>query len=90
VRALEAHWPKAEGKKWQPEEIEHLRKADGKFSDGLRKVVWDDCPDCPGTNWSKPIYGRALADNCDLANIPTEIKTLFQLARGIAGTPEAT
>jgi putative ATP-dependent endonuclease of OLD family len=85
VKALEARWPKAEGAPWQADEIVQLRKGDGKFSDALRKVVWEKCPDCPGMNWTKPIYGRALADSCDLGNIPAEIQTLFTLAREIVG-----
>jgi putative ATP-dependent endonuclease of the OLD family len=83
VRSLQARWPKKEGA-WISEDISPLRENDVKFSAALKKLVWDNAEE-DSEKWSKPIFGKALAQNCHLDEIPDEISELFELARSISG-----
>lgn len=82
-RTLQLHWPKSDGNEWSTDEISALR-SQGKFSELLRKTVWGNTPQ-DGNPWSKPIFGRALAESCEIHEIPEAIIDLFTIARKITG-----
>jgi putative ATP-dependent endonuclease of OLD family len=82
VRALETKWPKANGSKWENEEIEGLRSKP-KFSKALDTLVRELTPE-DGEPWTKPIFGRFLAETCDKSEIPEKIVDLFNLANKIS------
>lgn len=80
---LNNYWSKSDGV-WTAEEIGQLRLKDKKFSDEIKRVVWESCPQ-EGEDWSKPIFGQKLGEICSKDEIPDDIKSLFDLARQIAG-----
>jgi putative ATP-dependent endonuclease of OLD family len=82
VRALETKWSKADGGKWKDEEIEALRVMP-KFSRALDAQVRKLTPE-EGEQWTKPIFGRVLAETCDKSEIPERIVDLFNLANLIS------
>jgi len=80
---LQAIWPRTDGQHWTAKDIAALR-SEAKFSKALRHCVYEHTgPEPP--NWSKPEFGRQLAQRCSDSEIPTEIRELFELAREIAG-----
>jgi hypothetical protein len=87
IRSLQAGWPKKEGE-WIPADITPLRENDGKFSAALKKLVWENTEE-DSEKWSKPIFGKALARNCNIDEIPDEISDLFKRARKISGVSES-
>lgn len=83
---LEAYWPKADGN-WEADEIAAIR-SDGKFSDGIGKLVWEGCGQA-GERWTKPIFGQKIAELCEQSNVPQQVSDLFLLARQVAGIEDA-
>ncbi|MBK9093476.1 MAG: AAA family ATPase [Anaerolineae bacterium] len=81
ARCLDGHWPKAAGN-WQSSDIAAIR-GQGKFSDAIGKAVWENRRE-PFAGWSKPEFGRKLAETCTCAEIPEPIADLFALMRQIA------
>ena len=79
---LETHWPKVEGC-WEAREIEELR-GERKFSVAISGRVWNYC-DETADRWSKPIFGKKIAEYCPADQIPMPILQLFELARRTAG-----
>jgi putative ATP-dependent endonuclease of the OLD family len=85
VCALRSKWTRKDGLPWDEEEIEKLR-SEKKFSDALKKYVRDVQSDTLSeSNWTKPSFGKALADTIQKDEIPTEVTKLFTLARKIVG-----
>lgn len=81
--ALNLYWPKKDETAWIPKEIEKLRDSK-KFSEDIKHIVWDfSKPD--SNKWSKPEFGKALAEICPLDQIPVGITELFRLAQSIVG-----
>lgn len=78
---LQTSFPKREDC-WCEDDIAPLRE-DGKFSKNLKKKVWE-CSEIDTRNWRKPDFGKLLAQQCDLDDIPDEISLLFEKAREIA------
>jgi len=83
ARALQTKWPRNDGTEWRPDQIEVLRRED-KFSNRLRKLVYEHAAESSNC-WSKPEFGRVLAETCELEEVPEEISQLFMLARKITG-----
>lgn len=83
---LEAYWPKADGN-WEADEIAAIR-SDGKFSDGIGKLVWEGCGQA-GERWTKPIFGQRIAEICEPTKVPRPVSDLFLLARQVAGIEDA-
>jgi len=83
ARCLQAGWPKSEGR-WIPDDIASLREQDKKFSETLRKLVWEHTTE-DEPKWSKPIFGKELAQCCNSDEIPQAIRKLFGTARAVAG-----
>jgi hypothetical protein len=81
VRALQSNWPRTDGLDWRQDEIEQLRES-VKYSDALQRVVYEQTPE-DGAKWTKPIFGRVLAETCEIEEIPEEITRLFNLAQEI-------
>lgn len=82
-RCLQARWPKSEGS-WTPDDIAPLREEDKKFSEALRKLVWEHTTE-DEPKWSKPVFGKELAQCCNGDEIPQAIHNLFKTARAVAG-----
>lgn len=82
IACLQQHWPKRDDAVWSVDEIRQLRNS-GKFSDGIKKLVWDCC-DERGPDWSKPIFGQKLAEQCQKDYIPACVVGLFALAQSVA------
>jgi len=82
-RCLQVRWPKSEGN-WTPDDIAPLREQDKKFSEALRKLVWEHTTE-DEPKWSKPVFGKELAQCCNADEIPQAVRDLFQSAREIAG-----
>ncbi len=81
--ALNLYWPKNDGNAWIPKEIEELRGSK-KFSEEVQRIVWNlSKPD--SNKWTKPEFGKAIAEICPLDQIPTGISELFVLAQSIVG-----
>ncbi|MCD4751964.1 MAG: AAA family ATPase [Anaerolineaceae bacterium] len=83
VKVYNDKWPKKNGNWVEIDFPEH--DPPKKYSDGLKKIVWDNC-DHDGNKWSKPELGTALGKFCEQNDIPTEIKDLFTRARKIANS----
>ena len=83
-RCLQAEWPKSEGE-WIPDNIVPLREKNKKFSKALQDLVWQNTTeDMP--KWSKPIFGKELAQCCNDGEVPQAIQYLFEIARAVAGS----
>jgi putative ATP-dependent endonuclease of OLD family len=82
VECLNQHWPKADGT-WEEAEIQSLR-GEKKFSDALRRKVYESAHPEIGSHWSKPEFGKTLAEMCSVENIPLDLKSFFDKARQIA------
>lgn len=82
ANCLNHHWPKANGL-WQDEEIDPLRR-ERKFSDALRRVVYGNQNPDSGSNWSKPEFGKILAESIDQSGIPQSILDFFEKMRSVA------
>ena len=83
ARCLQAQWPKSEGT-WMPDDITPLRQQDKKFSESLKKLVWEHTTEDEPA-WSKPIFGKKMATCCNDNEIPQAIHDLFEIAREVAG-----
>ena len=80
-RCLQTEWPKSE-EEWMPDDIAPLRE-EKKFSKALQHLVWKNTtPDMP--KWSKPIFGKELAQCCNDGEVPQAIQNLFEIARAVA------
>jgi len=79
--ALNNDWPKKDGNPWLPEDINSIR-ASAKFSDALKSLVWNQAKE-DSNRWSKPDFGKALAEICTPENIPQDILSLFSKAQEI-------
>jgi predicted ATP-dependent endonuclease of OLD family len=81
ARCLQERWPKSKGE-WNPDDIASLRE-ESKFPRALRKAIWENTTeDLP--RWSKPVFGRALAQCCCQDEIPEDVLGLFEIARAVA------
>ncbi len=83
AQCLELNWPR-EDRAWHASDIAAARDS-AKMSQALESLVWNCCPP-DGAKWSKPLFGRHLAQCCDEERIPQTIRDLFERARRIAGT----
>jgi hypothetical protein len=80
VNCLNLKWGKNEGN-WRESDVQHVRESK-KFSDALKKAVYENCQN--GEKWDKPFFGKTLAENCSIEQIPQAIKDLFTHALKIA------
>ncbi len=80
VKCLNLRWRKNEGD-WNEVEIRNLRESK-KFSDAIKQAVHENSH--YGDKWDKPYFGKALAENCNIEQIPQVIKDLFIQAQEIA------
>lgn len=81
--ALNTNWPRKDGADWDPKIISNLREKK-KFSEEIRHIVWEFSE--PGCNkWTKPEFGKALAEICPLNQVPVGITELYSLAQCIVG-----
>jgi putative ATP-dependent endonuclease of OLD family len=83
AQCLQRRWPRLD-RAWQPSDIAGLR-ASSKMSESLASQIWQYCS-AEGERWSKPVFGKHLAECCDDQRIPQEIRILFEQARKIAET----
>lgn len=79
VRCLNLRWRKDEGE-WSKVEIQSLRESK-KFSEAIKNAVRKNSPN--GDKWDKPYFGKVLAENCEIEQIPQAIKNLFIQAQRI-------
>lgn len=82
ANCLNHYWPKVNGL-WQDEEIDTLRR-ERKFSDALKRVIYDNQNPDIGSNWSKPEFGKILAESIEQSDIPQPILDFFEKIRSIA------
>ncbi len=83
AEALNRYWKKNDGEDWIPDDIQVIRNSK-KFSEDIRRIVWEQTgPE--GNKWTKPEFGKSLAEVCPVEGIPNEISSVFTLARQIAG-----
>lgn len=80
---LSTYWPKRDGCSWYAAEIKALRSGT-KFSDGIKGLVWKCC-DEDTSKWSKPDFGRKLAEKGEVVDVPEVVTRVFELARRVAG-----
>ena len=77
-----------QGKKdgeWLLKDVSALRGDGKKFSDELKKMIYDNCDDSV-RKVSKPELGKHLGEGCESdEHIPEIIKKLFESARTVAG-----
>jgi putative ATP-dependent endonuclease of the OLD family len=85
AQALQECWPRENGNKWEPIDIEPLREQNSKFSDALKQdLVYEHAVrECRST-WTKPKFGKVLARTCTKDQIPDAIRYLFEIARHIS------
>ena len=83
ARALNINWRKTNGTSWKGDDISAIRN-EGKFSEKLKSLVWANT-NPEGPQWTKPIFGRVLAETCTPEEIPKEICNIFKLARILSG-----
>lgn len=83
VKALTAGWPKVDGE-WIVEDIRAVRSG-GKFSDAIRKLVHESNVQENTMNWSKPEFGKVLANECPVDQLPGSIIEFFKIVRAVAG-----
>ena len=81
VECLQKTWPKKNGN-WKDEDIQSIR-IEAKFSNALGKLVFDDAI-IDGNRWSKPEFGKKIAEICPKEQIPKTIMAFFDKARQIA------
>lgn len=81
VKAFNRRWPKPEGE-WVEADIP-VYNPNKKYSKLLSSVVHNTCNET-GERWSKPDLGIELGRVCSIADIPKDVKHLFDLAREIA------
>ncbi len=82
IKCLGQFWPKA-NRDWQDSDIQTIRN-ETKFSDALKKLVFDNSTE-DGRRWSKPEFGKEIAEICTVEQIPDSIMKFFEKARQIAG-----
>jgi len=82
INCLNQNWPKVLGC-WEEIEIQSMR-AEKKFSDALKKSVFESHTQEDGRQWSKPDFGKVLADFCENSDIPVSVVSFFEKARQIA------
>lgn len=82
-RALSNLWNKSDGTDWLIDEIEELG-SETKFSKAIGGYVHEYGSD-EGENWGKPLFGKTLAEICEITEIHEDILLLFTKARQIVG-----
>ncbi|MGD2159376.1 MAG: hypothetical protein PVG32_21040, partial [Anaerolineales bacterium] len=86
ARCLQKKWTKSEGE-WGPKDIEPLRSKDIKFSVALwEDLVSQQTKEELRSDWKKPDFAIELARCCNRDEIPEAIRSLFKLAREVAGS----
>lgn len=86
AKALQKGYPRKDAP-WQIEHIQALRQnVNKKFSDELKRVVFESTQDNLENKWGKPEFGKHLGQVCKTPDeIPQAVHELFRIARYIAG-----
>lgn len=79
---LNHYWPKTNGI-WKDKEIQMLR-GERKFSDALKKTIYENIDPDTGSQWSKPEFGKIMAEAIEKSDIPQSILEFFEKMRSVA------
>jgi len=82
--ALNAQYPRADGKSWDVVEIAKLKESSDKFSRDLMDKVKHECPEHK-SKASKTTFAGALAKQTTETNLPVKIREALLALRYRAG-----